>query len=101
MIAKPSTQHYHSVDPQAGSKHTPVLRHHYAVEMQLRTAQISVDAFMRAFLLEKDVPTDLDVQAFDTKCFETREKHMYSELVGRSKWSWMTRLIDEYLCSAR
>ena len=101
VIAKPSTQHYHSVDPQAGSAHTPTLRRQYAVEMELRTAQISVEAFMQAFLPEKNVPTDLNVEAFDPECFETRESRMYPELVSRGKQAWITRLIVEHLYSAK
>lgn len=55
--------------------------------MEPRTAQISVDAFMQAFLPEKDVPADLTVKAFDPKCFKTQVNPMYAELVSRSGWS--------------
>ena len=45
-------------------------------------AQISVETFLQEFLPEKDVPTDLNVRAFDPKHFEAHENPMYAELVS-------------------
>ena len=101
MIAKPSTQHCHSIDSQVGPEHTPTVRRQFATEMELRTAQISVEAFIHAFLPEREVPAGLDVKAFDPTCFETRESRMYPELVSHSKWSEKTGSLIAHFRSAK
>lgn len=93
VIAKSSTLHYHSAVAQAGLEDIKVIRRDYVAEMELRTAQISVDAFMQAFLPQQDLPATLVVPEFNPDCFQSQEVPMYAELVRRVEWLQMSSLI--------
>ncbi|KAI0727012.1 hypothetical protein C8Q72DRAFT_887002 [Fomitopsis betulina] len=80
VIAKSSTLHYHSAVAQAGLEDIKVIRRDYVAEMELRTAQISVDAFMQAFLPQQDLPATLVVPELNPACFQSQEVPMYAEL---------------------
>ncbi|KAH9936627.1 uncharacterized protein B0H18DRAFT_1165258 [Fomitopsis serialis] len=80
VAKKPSNSQPNSVGSIQGREHLESLRGDYAADMEDKTAQVSLDVFMREFVPGPDPPPDLTVEAFDPAKFQRQEQAMYGEL---------------------
>ncbi|KZT64569.1 hypothetical protein DAEQUDRAFT_769561 [Daedalea quercina L-15889] len=80
VASKASSRHPHSVLSFGGAELTPQLRREYADEMETKTAQVSLETFMREFVPGPDVPPVLAAEAFNPANFQHTEDRIRDEL---------------------
>ena len=82
VIGKPSATQEHSFKDPTDEKFIKRIRRAYAMELQGRISQVSLDTFMAEFVPGPDIPPGVTTEPFNPSSFKREGKTMYNELVS-------------------